>query len=303
MSGADYYKVLGVDKKVTDEELKKAYRKLAMKYHPDKNKGNKDAESKFKEISEAYAVLSDKEKRRQYDEFGANGFQQRFSQEDIFRGFDFSDILKEFGFGGGGFGGGKRGGGRFAFGGAPFGGAGGRQAPPKGSDVVYEMPLTLREIATGTQKILSLQHGDRAEKVSVTIPKGMTAGKKVRLSGKGNPSPYGGAPGDLYVQAKILPDANFIPDGHDLHLNRSIRLTEAIRGTTLAIPTLEGKELSIKVPPGTNHKTKLRLSGHGLPRMKGGGKGALYLTILVQMPKSLSDDQRQLIEKMAASGL
>lgn len=300
MSGTDYYKILGVEKNVSDDELKKAYRKLAMKYHPDKNKGNKTAEARFKEVSEAYAVLSDKEKRRQYDEFGANGFQQRFSQEDIFRGFDFADILKEFGFGGGMFGG-NRGGGRFSFGGAPFG-SGGRQQPPKGSDVVYEMPLRLREIVSGTQKTLTLQHGDRTEKVSVNIPKGITTGKKLRISGKGSPSPYGGKPGDLYVQVKILPDPVFRPEGHDLHIHRDIKLSEAILGTTLSIPTLEGKELNIKVPPGTNHKTKMRLSGHGLPRLKGGGKGDLYVNLLIQIPKTLSDEQKELVLKMAASG-
>jgi len=295
MAGTDYYKVLGVEKNATNDELKKAYRKLAMKYHPDKNKDNKAAEAKFKEVSEAYAVLSDKEKRRQYDEFGANGFQQRFSQEDIFQGFDFADILKEFGFGGGMFGG-KRGGGRFSFG-------GGSQQQPKGSDVVYEMPLTLRESATGTQKTLSLQHGDLAEKVSVNIPKGITTGKKLRIPGKGNPSPYGGKPGDLYVQVKVLADRVFSAEGHDLHIHRNIKLSDALQGTSLSIPTLEGKELNIKVPPGTNHKTKMRLAGHGLPHMKGSGKGDLYVNLLVQMPKTLSADQKELIRKLAASGL
>lgn len=297
MASSDYYKVLGVEKNATDDQLKKAYRKLAMKYHPDKNKGDKTAEAKFKEVSEAYAVLSDKEKRRQYDEFGANGFQQRYSQEDIFRGFDFADILKEFGFGGGMFGG-KRAGSRFS-----FGGHGGRQTLPKGSDVVYEMPLTLHEIATGTQKTLSLQHGDQTEKVSVNIPRGITTGKKLRIPGKGSPSPYGGQPGDLYVQVKVLQDRVFSPEGHDLHIHRNIKLSDALLGTTLAVPTLEGKELNIKVPPGTNHKTKMRLAGHGLPRMKGGGKGDLYVNLLVRMPKTLSAEQKDLIRKLMASGL
>jgi curved DNA-binding protein len=296
MAGADYYKVLGVGKNATDEELKKAYRKLAMKYHPDKNKGDSVAEAKFKEVSEAYAVLSDKEKRRQYDEFGASGFQQRFSQEDIFQGFDFSDILKEFGFGGGMFGG-KRGASRFSFGG------GSRQAAPKGQDVVYEMPLSIQEVANGVQKTLSLQHGDQVEKVSVNVPKGITAGKKLRIPGKGNPSPYGGAPGDLYVQIKMLPDRMFSAEGHDLHIRRDIKLTDALLGTTLAVPTVDGRELSIKVPSGTNHKTKMRLPGQGLPRMKGGGKGDLYVNLLVRMPKTLSPEQKAIIEKMVDAGL
>lgn len=302
MAGADYYKVLGVEKSATEEKVKKAYRKLAMKYHPDKNKDNKAAESKFKDVSEAYAVLSDKEKRRQYDEFGANGFQQRFSQEDIFRGFDFSDVLKEFGFGGG-MSGGKRGGGRFSFGGSPFGAHGGRQPRSKGADVVYELPLSLQEIAAGTKKTLSLQHGDQIEKISVNIPKGMMAGKKLRLPGKGNQDPYGGVSGDLYVQAKVLPDKDFSAEGHDLYISRSIKLSDALLGVTLAIPTIDGKELNIKVPPGTSHKTKMRLAGHGLPRMKDGGKGDLFVHLMVQMPRTLTAEQKDLIEKIAATGL
>ncbi len=302
MAPTDYYKVLGVDKTATDEALKKAYRKLAMRYHPDKNKDDKAAEAKFKEISEAYAVLSDKEKRRQYDEFGATGFQERFSQEDIFKGFDFSDILREFGFGGGTFGG-KKSGARFSFGGAPFGGFSGRQAPPKGADVVYDIPLTLREIASGTQKTLSLQQGGRVDRVNVTIPKGMVPGKKLRLGGKGNPSPYGGEAGDLFVQVKALPDAEFSLDGHDLHLQRNIRLSQALLGATLSVPTIGGRSLSLKVPPGTQHKTKMRLAGHGLPHMKGNGSGDLYVHLLVKMPKRLSEEQKRLAEQLAAAGL
>ena len=189
----DYYQALGVGRNASDEEIKKAYRKLAMKYHPDHTKGDKAAEDKFKEISEAYAVLSDKEKRKQYDTFGSEGFSQRFSQEDIFRGFDLNDILKEFGVGG-------RGGGmRFSFGsGSPFGNFSGRQPQQvKGSDLVYELPLTLQEVITGASKTVSFNHKGRSEKVSVKIPKGMMTGKKLRLAGKGEPSPYGGPPGDF----------------------------------------------------------------------------------------------------------
>ncbi len=303
MATQDYYKLLGVEKTASDAEIKKAYRKLAMKYHPDKNKGDKKAEDKFKQISEAYAVLSDKEKRQQYDEFGANGFHQRFSQEDIFRGFDMSDILREFGLGGNIFGG-RKGGGRFSFGGGgPFGGFGGGQQTPKGADLVYELPLSLKEIATGTKKTISLQHGGRTEKITVNIPKGMISGKKLRLSGKGNPSPYGGAPGDLFIQAKMLQDSVFKAEGHDLIITRNISLSQAILGTTISVPTIDGKELSLKVPPGTNHKTKMRLPGHGMPQMKGGAAGNLYVQIHVKMPKTLTDKQKELIEKMAAEGL
>lgn len=304
MAETDYYKVLGVAKKATDEDIKKAYRKLAMKYHPDKTKGDKASEEKFKQVSEAYAVLSDKEKRQQYDQFGANGFKQRFSEEDIFRGFDFSSIFNDLGFGGGrSFSSGK-GGRRFTFSqGSPFGGAFQEQAPMKGADLVYELSLQLKEIITGTQKTISLQQGGRTETVSVTIPKGMVTGKKLRLSGKGQPGPHGGPPGDLFIKSKVLKDPLYDTDGHDLIISRKIKLTEAMLGTSVSVPTPEGKEFDLKIPAGTTHKTKMRLPGHGIPRMKEGGNGDLYVQILVSLPKRLTEEQRALIEKLAATGL
>lgn len=298
MAGKDYYKILGVEKTASDTEIKKAYRKLAMKYHPDHAKDDKSAEEKFKEISEAYAVLSDKEKRQQYDQFGSSDFQQRFSQEDIFRGFDFSDIFKEFGFGGS-----RRGGMRFSFGGgSPFGNFQ-QQAPMKGSDLVYELPLTLNEVAAGTSKTISYQHKGQSEKITVKIPKGMITGKKIRLAGKGEASPYGGEPGDLYIQSKVIDDPAFHSEDHDLYAERQIKLTDAILGTRLSIPTIDGSELSLKIPAGTKHKTKMRLSGHGLPRMRGKTKGDLYVIIDVTIPKQLTPEQRRLIDQLAASGL
>ena len=153
MPETDYYKILGLNKSASAEEIKKAYRKMAMKYHPDHTKGDKAAEEKFKQISEAYAVLSDKEKRKQYDTFGSSGFHQRYSQEDIFKGFDFADIFREFGFGGMNFSSGGRGGSRFSFGGDPFGGRARQAAQTKGSDLVYELPLTLQEVAPALQAL------------------------------------------------------------------------------------------------------------------------------------------------------
>ena len=296
MPETDYYKLLGVSKSVPSDEIKKAYRKLALKYHPDKNKGNKQAEEKFKQISEAYAVLSDAEKRKKYDMFGAAGFQQRYSQEDIFKGFDIGDILKEFGLGGGRS--------RFSFGsGGPFGGQGRRQAPVKGSDLVYELALTLKEITTGTEKIVAFQHGDRSEKLTVKIPKGMLDGKKLRIAGKGEMSPYGGPPGDLYIKARLLKDPVYNLEGNDLHITHEIKLTEAILGTRINVPTLADKELSLKIPPGTRHKTKMRLPGHGLPHMNGSKRGDLYVDIQVNVPKTLTEDQQRLIEQLADAGL
>ncbi len=304
MSETDYYKILGVNKEASDKKIKSAYRKLAMKYHPDHAKGDKNAEEKFKKISEAYAVLSDKEKRKQYDTFGSSGFRQRYSQEDIFKGFDFSSLFKEFGFGGADFFAG-RGGARFSFGDETIFGArpGQQRAQLKGSDLIYELPLTLRDLATGTSKIISFQHGGRYEKITVKIPKGMISGKRLRLAGKGEPSPYGGPSGDLYIKAKVLSDPVYSAKGYDLYINREVKLTEAILGTKISVPTIDGRKLSLKIPSGTKHKTKMRLSGHGLPHAKDKRKGDLYVVVYVNMPSVLTEEQKKLIKKLAENGL
>ena len=302
----DYYQVLGVKKDASKEEIKKAYRKLAMKYHPDHTKGDKAAEEKFKKISEAYAVLSDEKKRKEYDTFGAEGFRQRFSQEDIFKGFDFGDIFREFGFGGDFFSGRGRGSGmRFNFGGgSPFGSqAGQQQARMKGSDLVYELPLTLKEVANGTTKTISLQHQGYSQKVTVKIPKGLISGKKLRLAGKGSPSPVGGPPGDLFIQAKVLNDPSYRAEAYDLHMKQELKLSEAVLGTSISVSTLDDKKLSLKIPPGTRPGTKMRMPGHGLPHMKGNKKGDLYVKIQVKLPRKLTDEQRKLIEELAETGL
>lgn len=301
----DYYKILGVQKDAGSEEIKKAYRKLAMKYHPDHTKGDKGGEEKFKKISEAYAVLSDKEKRKEYDTFGSEGFRQRFSQEDIFRGFDFGDIFREFGFGGSGFSNAGGGGRRFSFGGGSpfdFGGAQ-QQGQVKGSDLIYELPLTLREIAAGTSKAITFQHQGRSENLTVKIPKGLIAGKKLRLAGKGNPSPYGGPAGDLYIKSKVLKDPVFSSENYDLYIDRELKLSEAILGTTVSVPTIADKQLSLKIPPGTKHGTKMRLSGHGLPDMKNNKKGDLYVRVYITIPQNLNKEQKKIVNKLAAVGL
>jgi len=304
MPEKDYYKILGVSKSASQDEIKKAYRKLAMKCHPDHAKGDRAAEDRFKEVSEAYAVLSDKEKRKQYDEFGSTGFHQRFSSEDIFRGFDFTDVFREFGFSGGNLFGGKGGGVRFSFGsGSPFGQQGARPAQMKGSNLIYELPLTVQEVATGAEKTISFNHEGRTEKITIKIPKGMITGKKLRIAEKGEHSSFGGPPGDLYIQAKVTQDPVYHVEGYDLHINREIRLSEALLGTSITVPTLDGKELTLKIPPGTKHKTKMRLSGRGLPHMQGTGKGDLFLCVHIHMPKRLNQDQRKLIEKLAETGL
>jgi curved DNA-binding protein len=300
----DYYKILGVNRSATDAEIKKAYRKLAMKYHPDHAKGDKAAEERFKKISEAYAVLSDKQKRQEFDTFGSEGFQQRFSKEDIFRGFNINDILKEFGFGGDFFGG-QGGGTRFTYStDSPFGGRGRPQAQAmQGSDIVYELALTLQEAAFGAAKPVTLQSQSAAERITVKIPKGMTTGKKLRLAGKGNPGPYGGPRGDLYIQAKLLDDPVFSVEGQDLVTYREIKLTDALLGTTISVPTLEDKQYHLKIPPGTKNGTRMRLAGHGLPPMKGSKRGDLYVRIHIQIPQHLNSEQKALIQKLAETGI
>jgi len=202
MSGKDYYKILGVDKSASPAEIKKSYRKLALKYHPDHNEGNKSAEAKFKDLNEAYAVLRDPEKKQQYDMFGAEGFQNRFSQEDIFRDFDLGSIFKEFGFGRGGrgqgtpFGGGGRSSG--------FNGFQDRQQQVRGRNLIYELPMNLEEFVQPTSKTITYQINGCQEQVSVKVPAGIKDGQKLRLQGKGQPGPYGGPSGDLYVQIKEI---------------------------------------------------------------------------------------------------
>jgi curved DNA-binding protein len=307
----DYYKTLGVDKKASAADIKKAYRKLAMKYHPDRTKGDKSAEEMFKKISEAYAVLSDEEKRKQYDTYGASGFRQRFSQEDIFSGFNFGDIFKEFGFSDGGFGnvfmGGGRGGRKasFSYGGDPFSAytSTTQNASAKGADLVYEMPLTLQEVLKGTTKQVAYGQGSQQVKISVKIPKGMITGKKLRLAGKGEPGPFGGPAGDLYIQAKVLGDSVFRHQDYDVFIDQKIKLTDALQGTEVKVPTLEGKNMNLKIPAGTQHNTKMRLKGYGLPRMKDGKRGDLFARILVDLPNKFNKKQKALIKELADAGL
>ena len=252
MPGKDYYNILGVSKSASVEEIKKAYRKLALKYHPDHNKGDKEAEARFKDLSEAYAVLSNPEKKKQYDMFGAEGFQNRFSQEDIFRGFDFGSIFSEFGFGGGG-----RSQNIFSqmFGGAGgpgqrhyrTGGFRGQNRAMKGQDLLYELPLTLEELFETNSKIISYQLDGRQETVSVKIPAGIAAGRKLRLQGKGQAGPYGGPAGDLYVKIRVLDHPVFRRENDDLYLKQIISFSDAVLGTEIEVSTIDKKLLKLKV--------------------------------------------------------
>ncbi len=294
MGATEYYKVLGIDKKASADEIKKAYRKKAMKYHPDHTKDDKAAEAQFKKISEAYAVLSDPEKRQKYDTYGSADFQQRYSQEDIFRNFDINQILREFGLGGGG--------GRsanFNFGGGGFG----RQAPVKGQDLVYEVALSLVDVIKGIDKSIHFTHEGKAENLSVKIPKGFVTGKKLRVAGKGGQSPYGGPPGDLLIKSKVVPHPHFTIEGQDLTITQSIKLSEALLGTAVTIEMPDGKTRQLKVPVGTRHQTRMRISKAGLPYMNQSRQGDLYVRILVDIPKELSEEQQRLVEQLAQTGL
>ncbi|HOG12601.1 MAG: DnaJ C-terminal domain-containing protein [Smithellaceae bacterium] len=315
----DYYKVLGVEKKATPEEIKKAYRKLAVKWHPDKNPNNKAAaEEKFKKISEAYAVLSDAEKRQNYDNFGsADQFRQQYSQEDIFRGFDLDEILRSFGFGG------PRGGGRTTFrtgtrrGGyteyddplagifGQMGGGGGQYAnmPQKGQDAEYNLSISLEESVLGADKKISLQMEKGAENINVKIPPGISSGKKLRLPGKGLPGYNGGQNGDLYLNINVLSHPIFARDGNDLYIEKTIKFSQAALGTTIDVPTIDGTMKRLKIAPGTQNNTKIRMKGFGVPVLKESRNGDQFVKVNVEVPKKLTDKQARLIEQLAADGM
>lgn len=314
MAGKDYYKILGVSRDASEDEIKKAYRRLALKYHPDKNKGNKEVEERFKEINEAYAVLSDPEKRKQYDMFGSEGFQQRFTQEDIFRDFDFGSIFREFGFGSA-----SRGYDIFSQIFGNLGRSGFRQEGPgfyrtytdfdsrprgiKGQDLIYELAIPLEEVVKGGTKVISYNSGYNQEKISIRIPPGVRTGTRLRVPGKGQPGINGGPNGDLYVQIKVLEHPLFKVDGDDLILKRSIKYSEAVLGTEIEVPTIDGKILRVKIPPGTQDNSKFRLRGYGLPRKDSSGRGDAYVQITIDVPRRLTKKQEELIKELSKMGL
>ena len=314
MAGKDYYKTLGVERNATASEIKKSYRKLALKYHPDTTKGNKTLEEKFKSINEAYAVLSDPEKRKQYDTFGAEGFNQRYSQEDIFSNFDLGSIFSEFGFGGASPGGGATGdffsslfgGGRRGPGGPRAGGGFGnfsQGVPNKGQNIDYSLTISLEEAFAGGKKELNFQ--STGQNITVTIPPGIATGQKLRVPGKGGASPMGGPAGDLFLNIQIAPHALFDSDGPDLTIVKTISVTEAILGTKIEVPTIDGKKIPLKVPAATQPGTKLRLRGKGMPILKSKPekRGDAFVQINVSLPENLSEEQLTLVQELQSTGL
>lgn len=270
MNGKNYYEILGVSELANSEEIKKAYRKLALRYHPDRNSGNKDAEEKFKDINEAYAVLSDADKRQQYDILGAD-FMQRFSQEDIFKNFDFS-MFEEFGFGNN------------------------LKKSSKGRDVIYELNLRLEDIIKTEEKTISYNLNGVQQQVNIELYPGISDGQELKIPGKGQPGANGGRSGDLYIRIKVLEHPVFRREGNDLYMDKEIRFSEAVLGTQMEVQTIEGKKLNLKVPPGTKSGSKMRLKGYGIPSKK--GRGDAYIKINVDVPKEISEEQKTLIEKL-----
>lgn len=313
----DYYQILGVDKQASVDDIKKAYRKLAVKWHPDKNPNNKTAEEKFKKISEAYAVLSDPVKRQQYDNFGSDQFSQRYSQDDIFRGVDLDEILRSFGFGG------------FRAGGRSFRTSTkraensqgefsdifrniymnsdqqhyARTESQKGHDIEYNLSISLEDSVFGAEKKISFQKGNSIEEINVKIPAGISNGKKLRLPGKGMAGHDGGPNGDLFLNINIMSHPIFARDGNDLYLEKYISFSGAALGTSIEVTTLDGTVKRIKIQPGTQNSTKIRMKGYGVPGLKGSVKGDLYIKVNVEIPKKLSEKQIKLIKQLADDGL
>ncbi len=307
MNYKDYYKILGVKKGATEKEIKKAYRKLAKKYHPDNNPGDKASEDKFKEINEAYEVLKDPEKRKQYEELGANwqAYQQgggdwrQYTQQNRGGGgqtFHFEGDPSEF-FGGGGSG-------FSSFFETFFGqGGGGQQyyqsrqrTPRKGHDVTAKLPITLLEAYQGSKRTFEWQ----GKKIRITIKPGTKDGQKLRIKGKGEPSPSGGPNGDLYIIMTMEPDARFKREGDNLLYNAHVDLYTAVLGGKIEVPTMTGR-VKLTIPKGTESGKVVRLKGKGMP--KNGKKdqfGDLLVTLHVNLPKNLSPKEEELFRQLQA---
>ncbi len=309
MNYKDYYKILGVSKDADKVAIKKAYRKLAAKYHPDKNPDDKAAEEQFKAVNEAYQVLSDDEKRRKYEELGANwesyqqtgfdpsqfqrsrgqGGSQTFyfegDPDDFFAGSGsgFSDFFEMF-FGGGGtrvkedLGGFRR---------------KGAHRVAKGRDVEAEMAITLEQAFRGGMRSFEL-HG---QKLRIKIKPGAYDGLRIKIKGKGQPGINGGPNGDLYIRFKMMPHPIYQRNNDNLIIEKTVDLYTAVLGGKINLPTIDGS-ISINIPKGSNSGKMLRLKGKGMPKYGTHGHGDLIVKILVELPKNLSDEERQLFEQL-----
>ncbi len=289
MAKKDYYEVLGVGKNASDDEIKKAYRKLAVKYHPDKNPGDKEAEVKFKEISEAHEVLSDKQKRARYDQFGhagVGGAGGSAGGNPFANGnYSFNGQSFNFDFGGSG--------GLDDILGSIFGFGGGARRPARGTDYRTTVVLNFEEAVFGTTKIITADGKD----LKVKIPAGIDDGMSIRLSGKGGAAPKGGTKGDLYVFVRVKPHKRLTREGNIILSDRVISMVDAALGTEVDVETVDGN-VRMKVPAGTQSGTPFKLSGHGVPLMRSDGdRGPHIVTIIVETPKNLSKRQKELLEE------
>lgn len=298
MEYKDYYKVLGVAKNASQDEIKKAFRKLAVKFHPDKNPGDKKAEEKFKEANEANEVLSDPEKRRKYDEMGENwkyyeqqeaarrnsggGGRSRYSssQEDAFGGGDFSDFFESF-FGGSGFSG--------------FGQQQGRSARPmKGGDLTAEMSISFEEAFHGGTRLVNID----GQKINFKLKPGMRDGQVLRMKGKGQAGRNGGEAGDLLITVHLENSSRYEIKGNDLHFNQDIDVFTAVLGGKAPV-VLPDKTVMVDIPAGSDSQKVFRLKGMGMPLSNEADKrGDAYVKIMIVTPKELSDEERQLWEKL-----
>ena len=363
MAKEDYYKLLGISKNATEAEIKKAYRKMAIKYHPDKNQGDKTAEEKFKEISEAYEVLSDKNKRAQYDQFGHAAFTSGGRSTHGFGGGGFHDPMDVFSqfFGGGG--------GGSSFFEDLFGGGGGSQRSASsavdGADLRYDMEIDFEDAVYGADKkvtiprmsacdkckstgcepgsgrktctrcggsgqvalsqgIFSIRQtcpscqgaGEIVEKpckqcrgsgrirtekkLQIHIPPGVDTGSRLRVAGEGESGLRGGRTGDLYVFIHVRKHNLFHREGNDIICEMPIPYSVAALGGVVEVPTITGKA-KMKIPPGTQSATILRLKGKGVPALRGGARGSMHVKVFVEVPDNLSREQKSLLEKFDAS--
>ena len=290
----DYYKTLEVKKNASNEEIRKAYKKLARQYHPDVKPNDAAAEKKFKEIQEAYAVIGDAEKRAKYDQFGHAAFQGAGGSPFNWQGgggaggFDFSDIL----------------GGMFDQGGGGFGGFGHQQRrqrpqPRKGDDIRTEITVPFHVAAEGGQHEITIRSGSETNRLTVTVPPGVNTGNVIRLAKQGHPGIHNGPAGDLLVTIKAAPHPWFKRDGWNLLLDCPISPAEAALGTRVEVPTLNDGEVVLTIPPATSSGTKLRLRGKGIRKSaKTDERGDQFIVIQIKLPQELSAEETSLFESL-----
>jgi curved DNA-binding protein len=298
MDHKDPYEILGVPRSASPDEIKRTYRRLAKQHHPDRNPGNKQAESRFKEVQAAYEVLGDPERRAQYDRFGAGGPRPDFQSwttagTSPFEGFDFdfgsagdlSSIFEQF------F--------RRPAAGGRARRAAARRPPPRGADLEHTIQLTFEEAVRGTSREIRLTgSGPKAgtERIEVHIPAGVADDQRIRVSGKGHEGP--GGRGDLMIRCRVMPHRHFRRDGNDILLDLPLSLAEAVRGAKIEIPTLDGVT-RVTVPPGTSGGTKLRLRGKGIHAQRSTTPGDMYVITRVVVPKELSAQAGKLLDELA----